>query len=69
MGYIRELRAAVGQRTLVLAGTLAVIQDGAGAVLFVRRGDFGNWSLPGGFLEPGQSVLETVARRCGRRRG
>lgn len=62
MGYIHDLRALVGQRALILVGTLAVLRDGAGAVLLIRRGDFGNWSLPGGFLELGQSLSETVAR-------
>ncbi|MFN8539352.1 MAG: NUDIX domain-containing protein [Thermomicrobiales bacterium] len=62
MGYIQGLRAMVGQRTLVLAGTLAVIRDGQGRVLLMRRSDFGYWSLPGGAIEIGQSATETLER-------
>lgn len=62
MGYIQELRALVGTRPVILPGTLAVIRDSAGRVLFIRRDDTGNWSLPGGYLELGQSLTETLAR-------
>lgn len=62
MGYIRELRALIGHRPIVMPGTLAVISNPDGEVLFIRRGDTGRWSLPGGMVEPGQSARETLAR-------
>lgn len=62
MGYIQELRALVGTRPLIAAGVRAVLRDEHGRVLLMRRSDFGYWSLPGGLVELGQSVTETVVR-------
>lgn len=62
MGYIQELRALIGHRPIVTPGVLAVIRDGGGRVLFIRRSDFGNWALPGGMVEPGQSVSDALVR-------
>jgi len=31
-------------------------------VLLVRRADNGRWAMPGGFMEPGESVAEACAR-------
>ena len=60
--YVRELRAIVGHRPPVVAGAAILILDRAGKVLLHRRSDDGLWSLPGGALEPGES-LEEAARR------
>lgn len=46
---------------LVAAGVL-VRQRGSGAVLLQLRSDDGTWGLPGGRLEPGET-LEQAARR------
>lgn len=40
----------------------AVILDGAGRVLFVRRRDNGLWALPTGHVEPGETWAEAVLR-------
>jgi 8-oxo-dGTP diphosphatase len=43
----------------------AVVLDGAGRLLLVRRGrppGQGLWSVPGGRLEPGETVEQAVAR-------
>lgn len=40
----------------------AVIFDAAGRVLLQRRDDNGRWGLPGGGVEPGESVHFAVAR-------
>jgi len=48
---------------IVCAG--AVVLDGAGRILLIRRGHApsqGLWSLPGGRLEPGESPAEAAAR-------
>jgi ADP-ribose pyrophosphatase YjhB (NUDIX family) len=31
-------------------------------VLLMRRSDNGHWGLPGGYVEPGESVIEAAAR-------
>lgn len=43
----------------------AIVRDGAGRILLVRRGrppSAGTWSLPGGRVEEGESDAEAVAR-------
>lgn len=60
--YIRELRALVGHRPLVMAGAAALVLDGDGRVLLLRRSDDGGWAPPGGMTEPGESAEETARR-------
>ncbi len=43
-------------------GAFAVIRDDAGHVLLSRRADSGWWNLPGGGVEPYESVTEGVVR-------
>jgi 8-oxo-dGTP pyrophosphatase MutT (NUDIX family) len=64
MSYIHELRAALGQRPLVLAGVSVLVIDDArpGEILLQRRSDNGQWSNPGGMIEPGESAEETAIR-------
>lgn len=59
--------AAVQQRFhhKIVTGVLAAVADPAGRVLFVAqtRGPFtGNWLLPGGGIDPGESAEEAVVR-------
>jgi 8-oxo-dGTP pyrophosphatase MutT (NUDIX family) len=60
--YVRDLRAAVGTRRLILVGASAVIFDEVGQVLLVRRGDTGLWSLPAGIMDMDEAIAETVVR-------
>lgn len=49
---------------VVLAAS-AVIVDGDGRVLLIRRGtepDLGLWSVPGGCVEPGETTAEAAVR-------
>ena len=43
-------------------GTSALIVDAEKRVLLTRRTDNGQWCLPGGAMEPGESVQEACAR-------
>ncbi len=52
----------VGRRGRVSLATSAVIFDGAGRVLLTQRRDSGLWCLPGGIMEPGESVSEAIVR-------
>ena len=61
MGYIRELRALVGSRPIIMVGAGVLLLRGD-QVLLQRREDNGLWGIPGGSLEPGES-LEEAARR------
>jgi ADP-ribose pyrophosphatase YjhB (NUDIX family) len=40
----------------------AVVVDGDGAILLHRRSDNELWALPGGTMEIGESILQTVVR-------
>jgi ADP-ribose pyrophosphatase YjhB (NUDIX family) len=61
--YQGKLRAAVGDdEVLLFVGARAVLRDGAGRVLLVRRSDNGYWALPAGALEIGESILEAAVR-------
>jgi ADP-ribose pyrophosphatase YjhB (NUDIX family) len=62
MGYMRELRALLGSRPLIAVGADVLVLRGESEVLLQQRRDGRYWSLPGGALEPGES-LEDAARR------
>jgi ADP-ribose pyrophosphatase YjhB (NUDIX family) len=47
--------------SLVVA-TSAVVTDGQGRILMQRRADSGNWALPGGGMEMGESLSDSVVR-------
>ena len=48
--------------TSIVPSTTAVVQDSAGRIVFVRRKDNDLWALPGGGMEPGESIEETAVR-------
>jgi ADP-ribose pyrophosphatase YjhB (NUDIX family) len=60
--YIAQLRALVGPRLLVLPSVRAIVADREGRVLLQKRRDFGNWGLPGGMPEPGESIEQAIVR-------
>ena len=60
--FIVQLRQHVGHMLLLLPATAAVVRDEAGRVLLIRRGDGRGWSLPGGFMEPGERLADAVVR-------
>ncbi|MBM7776057.1 ADP-ribose pyrophosphatase YjhB (NUDIX family) [Actinokineospora baliensis] len=60
--YLRQLRAAVGTAPLILTGANVVVVDESGRVLLIERADTHDWGLPGGLLDPGESLED-----CGRR--
>ncbi|MDQ0060086.1 NUDIX hydrolase [Paenibacillus harenae] len=62
MGYIMELRKAVGTTPIIMAGACVIVIDKQERMLLQLRADNGLWGLPGGALEPGEA-MEQVARR------
>jgi 8-oxo-dGTP pyrophosphatase MutT (NUDIX family) len=46
----------------LLPAAFATVRNPAGQVLMVRRIDDGNWELPGGRVEVGETVAEAVIR-------
>lgn len=54
--------------TLIPASNLLVV-DGGGAVLLQRRRDTGQWALPGGAQEIGESPPQCAVRECAEETG
>ncbi|GAB3792355.1 NUDIX hydrolase [Virgibacillus kimchii] len=61
MGYVKGLRELVGHRPLILPGSVVMILNEKDELLLQHRTD-GDWGLPGGIMEMGES-LEDTARR------
>ncbi len=62
MSCVQELRALVGPRPLILPSAGALVFDQAGRVLLQRRADDGIWNIPGGAMEPGETLEQTAQR-------
>lgn len=50
------------QGRLAVGCSAAVIDASEKKVLLVRRSDSGRWAVPGGYMEPGESLTEACAR-------
>ncbi|MGD2174615.1 MAG: NUDIX domain-containing protein, partial [Candidatus Brocadiaceae bacterium] len=60
--YEGQLRELVGSRTLIIPATRSIVRDDEGRILLIRRKDNGEWGLPAGAVELGESVLEDCRR-------
>lgn len=60
--YIHEIRALVGHRPLILNTAAGVLVNDNNEVLLNERVDTHNWSLPGGYLEFGETFAEACVR-------
>ncbi len=56
----RQLRRFVGSAPLIVAAGVGFVRDDAGRVLLVLNRDSGQWVLPGGAVELGERVDQTV---------
>ncbi|CAI0711870.1 NUDIX domain-containing protein [Serratia proteamaculans] len=61
MSYVKQIRSMIGHQLLLLAGANVIILDKNQHVLLQHRTD-GSWGLPGGLLEPGESLEQTALR-------
>ncbi|MGP2462865.1 NUDIX hydrolase [Pantoea ananatis] len=61
MDYVSEMRSIIGHRMLLLAGANVIIVRNDGKLLLQQRKD-STWGLPGGLLEPGESLEQTALR-------
>ena len=63
MGYIEELRSIIGNKRIILNGSIVFIINSQGQILLQQRKyPYGKWGLPGGLMELGESTEETVKR-------
>lgn len=53
----------------IVAGGSALVVDDASRVLLQRRADSGNWSLPGGTMELGETLGQAVVRETAEETG
>lgn len=61
MSYISEMRKYIGHKPMLAVGaTVVVIENGK--ILLNLRSDTNTWGIPGGSLEPGESLEETAKR-------
>src|SRR4051794_22531041 len=60
--YIQSLRAKVGHDLLLVTSVTIVVFDDAGRVLLVRHNEGDVWVLPGGSIEPPESLADAVVR-------
>ena len=70
--YIAHLRDHIRHATLLSVAASAIVRDRAGRVLLIHRGGGAGlssshsegWSLPGGSMEPGESIAGRVVREA-----
>ena len=60
--YVGQLRQLAGDRTLIVPAARAIIQDKDGKILLIRRRDNGQWDLPAGGIELGESITKCLKR-------
>ncbi|WP_318767413.1 NUDIX hydrolase [Lactiplantibacillus carotarum] len=60
--YIQEIRALVGHKPIILNTAAGILVDDQQRVLLNLRADTHNWSLPGGYLEYGETYAQACVR-------
>ncbi|MFD1420050.1 NUDIX hydrolase [Lactiplantibacillus songbeiensis] len=60
--YIQEIRALVGHKPLILNTAAGILLNDQHQVLLNLRTDTHNWSLPGGYLEYGETYAQACVR-------
>jgi 8-oxo-dGTP pyrophosphatase MutT (NUDIX family) len=58
--FFRQVRRHIGAAPFVVPAAAAFVRDEAGRILLQRRGDTGDWGLPGGGIELGERADQTV---------
>jgi ADP-ribose pyrophosphatase YjhB (NUDIX family) len=61
-GPVPPADAATGVPSAIKLGVAVAIRDAAGRLLLEQRSDCGQWGLPGGRVEPGESVRDAALR-------
>lgn len=62
MEYIKNIRKLVGHAPIMMCGCGCLIFNDKGQVLLQRRSDDGLWGNPGGSMDLGETIYETVIR-------
>lgn len=64
MGYINEIRNKIGHAPFIICACGCLIFNDKGQVLLQKRKDNNQWGNPGGIMELGETVYETVKREA-----
>jgi 8-oxo-dGTP pyrophosphatase MutT (NUDIX family) len=62
--HMKRLRELVGTELLLVPSVAALVRDEDGRVLLVQLSERGEWTLPGGLLEPDEHPEDAVAREA-----
>ena len=62
MGYIMELRKSIGHKPIIICSCGCLIFNEKNQVLLQRRSDNKLWGNPGGIMELGETIYDTVKR-------
>ena len=58
--YLWRIRQKVGNDLILMPGASVVVENDEGEVLLLRRSDTGEWCVPAGAAEEGDSFAETA---------
>ena len=62
MNYISDIRKYIGHDLVMTVGCGVLVENEKGEVLLQKRSDTGDWCIPGGALEPGETYMEAATR-------
>lgn len=62
MGRVDYYHGPAAPQANSVVGSSAVVTDGDGRILLQRRSDSGNWALPGGAMDIGETLAESAIR-------
>jgi len=62
MGYIMDLRKHIGHDVLIGVGATTLVFNDKNEILLNLRTDTNTWGIPGGSMEPYESIEETAVR-------
>ena len=62
MDYINNLRKHIGNQSLIMVGSTVLLLNAQNQLLMMKRSDSGNWGVPGGAMELGETTEETARR-------
>ncbi|MDX5981879.1 NUDIX hydrolase [Exiguobacterium profundum] len=60
--YIHSMRELIGNRPFIMIGAAVAVQNDNQEFLFQLRKDTKEWGLPGGAMEPGETIEQTAKR-------
>ncbi len=62
MNYIADMRKHVGHDLVMTVGCGVLVENEKGQLLLQKRSDTGEWCVPGGALEPGETYIQAATR-------